>query len=407
MYQLIRRWIYWALVMGLFAPEIISSQPAIVEVNSWAYQLQNIDPAAVAADSTFQLVVLDYSRDGSAEEAFTSAEIGSITASGKLPIAYLSIGEAENYRWYWNPAWDADEDGIPDPGAPAWLGPMNPDWGGNYKVRFWDPQWQAIIFQYLDTIVAQGFRGAYLDIVDAYYYWMEENSEQPAADSLMVQFILRLREHVPDSTFYLIPQNGETIIYEPHVSPLLRDSLFRAIQAIGVEDVFFPGEAEENNPFAPDSYRLDILAEFQRRGEKILSVEYLTEPDLIETYRSAAAERQFVPYATVRALDTLTSGLGLPLSFHVFHVTRRNSTIGLFPNPTNGSLSLVLPADKVFLSFELLDLKGRILLSGDFTTASSFSLRPTLELPHLPSGIYLLLLKESSGYLVRRFTVIK
>jgi len=62
-------------------------------------------------------------------------------------------------------------DGIPDPGAPSWLDKENPDWPGNYKVRFWDSGWQAIIFQYLDKILAQGFDGVYLDLVDAYEYY--------------------------------------------------------------------------------------------------------------------------------------------------------------------------------------------------------------------------------------------
>jgi len=33
----------------------------------------------------------------------------------------MSVGEAEDYRWYWNPSWDANHDGKPDPGAPSWL----------------------------------------------------------------------------------------------------------------------------------------------------------------------------------------------------------------------------------------------------------------------------------------------
>ncbi len=31
----------------------------------------------------------------------------------------MSIGEAENYRWYWQNEWDADNDGQPDSGAPS------------------------------------------------------------------------------------------------------------------------------------------------------------------------------------------------------------------------------------------------------------------------------------------------
>ncbi len=85
----------------------------------------------------------------------------------RLVIAYLSIGEAEDYRYYWQSDWR--------PGDPGWLDHENPNWAGNYKVRYWDANWQAIIFgsenAYLDRILAAGFDGAYLDLVDAYEYF--------------------------------------------------------------------------------------------------------------------------------------------------------------------------------------------------------------------------------------------
>jgi cysteinyl-tRNA synthetase len=96
---------------------------------------------------------------------------------GKV-VAYLSIGEAERYRYYWQRAWDANRDGRPDAAAPSWLGHENPDWPGNYKVKYWDPAWQKIVFEYVDKIAAQGFDGVYLDIIDAYEYY-----EQRAATS--------------------------------------------------------------------------------------------------------------------------------------------------------------------------------------------------------------------------------
>jgi cysteinyl-tRNA synthetase len=158
------------------------NEPAIAdwsEVRDFLYQLQHAegqDRQGFLSDvgvSNFDLVVTDYSFDGSGDEAFTAEEIGTLKSAlgGKL-LAYLSIGEAEDYRWYWQEAWDADRDGVPDPGAPAWLDGENPDWPGNYKVRFWDPGWQAIVLQYLDQILAQGFDGVYLDLVDAYWYYI-------------------------------------------------------------------------------------------------------------------------------------------------------------------------------------------------------------------------------------------
>lgn len=79
----------------------------------------------------------------------------------------MSIGEAENYRYYWQKAWKLHR--------PKWLDRVNPDWAGNYKVRYWNPEWQKIICgdgdSYLNRILAAGFDGVYLDIIDAFEYY--------------------------------------------------------------------------------------------------------------------------------------------------------------------------------------------------------------------------------------------
>lgn len=88
----------------------------------------------------------------------------------RLVVSYMSIGEAEDYRYYWNDSWDTD--------PPFWLGSENPHWEGNYKVRYWDSEWQSVIFgsddAYLDRIIASGFDGVYLDIIDAFEYYEQE-----------------------------------------------------------------------------------------------------------------------------------------------------------------------------------------------------------------------------------------
>ncbi|MBN2443345.1 MAG: endo alpha-1,4 polygalactosaminidase [Spirochaetales bacterium] len=87
----------------------------------------------------------------------------------RLVIAYLSIGEAEDYRYYWDPAWNSN--------PPHWIAAENPAWEGNYKVRYWSEEWQKIIYgnddSYVKKIIDAGFDGVYLDIIDAYEYFEE------------------------------------------------------------------------------------------------------------------------------------------------------------------------------------------------------------------------------------------
>ncbi|MEJ5362058.1 MAG: endo alpha-1,4 polygalactosaminidase [Spirochaetota bacterium] len=91
----------------------------------------------------------------------------------RLVIAYMSVGEAEDYRYYWKEEWRKNK--------PAFLEKENPDWKGNYKVRYWDAQWHEILYgagdtkkfinSYLGKIVCAGFDGVYLDVLDAAMYF--------------------------------------------------------------------------------------------------------------------------------------------------------------------------------------------------------------------------------------------
>ena len=169
----------------------------LAAVRSWAYQLQGSDDsggvltlAAVAAHGA-DLLVVDSSRDGSDAGLFTEAELAPLQADGTTVLAYLSIGEAESYRDYFDPTWLAGDQ--PGPNAPSWLGPTNPDFPDNYKVRYWEPGWQAIILGAsgaLPRLVAAGFDGVYLDIIDAYEFWEERPvAGPPQAGPRMAEFV--------------------------------------------------------------------------------------------------------------------------------------------------------------------------------------------------------------------------
>jgi len=92
----------------------------------------------------------------------------------RLVLAYLSIGEAEDYRPYWKAAWKA--------APPPWLEEENPDWPGNYKVRYWMEDWQEILLggegSRLHQIVDAGFDGVYLDIIDAFEYFEAREKQE-------------------------------------------------------------------------------------------------------------------------------------------------------------------------------------------------------------------------------------
>lgn len=119
--------------------------------------------------TNYDMLIIDYAFHRGVP--FTEDEIQRLKtkANGgqRLVVAYMSIGEAENYRYYWQSDWSQN--------PPQWLEPENPNWPGNYPVKYWTPEWQEIIYKskdsYLSRILAAGFDGVYLDRVDTFEYF--------------------------------------------------------------------------------------------------------------------------------------------------------------------------------------------------------------------------------------------
>ncbi|RMG41489.1 MAG: hypothetical protein D6732_02335 [Methanobacteriota archaeon] len=258
-----------------------------ISVKSWGYQLQGIDFEELKV-SPFDLLVIDYSMDGTNESAWNSEDILSLKEHGKTVIAYISIGEAEDFRYYWNDSWASS--------PPDWMDGENPDWPGNYKVKYWTPEWQSIILDYLSVIVSQGFDGAYLDIIDAYEYYEDQGIGDAAERmvdwvSVIADFARQIR---PD--FLLIPQNGEGLLdFEEYWS---------IIDGIGIEDLFFV-DAGIPRDEASLNERLSHLNKLDG-AKPVLVVDYVISADEQMEFYSLATSHGFIPYSTVRDLDQLT-----------------------------------------------------------------------------------------------------
>ncbi len=405
------------LFLSFLLPNFLFAQ---IEANSWAYQLQNISISQISNNTTFDLVVIDYSQDGTDAQKFSSKEIMQIKNSGKKAIAYISIGEAETYRPYWMNEWDADNNGIPDSAAPSWLGNENPNWKGNYEVRFWEEEWQKIIYTYIDTIIAQNFDGIYCDIVDGYYYWREVAKEKDDADTLMIQFLSNIRAYVDSKTsnqFLIIPQNGEFIIEEDNVTPTLRQKYFNSIDAIGIEDVFFYGNLDEDNPYNPDNTRLNVLTQFIQNKKPVFSVEYLTDANLIETYISKAKEYGFIPYVSKRSLDILNDGIILSAEDNFETLPNEFILLQNYPNPFNPSTTIeysipvksrsgVLPGD-LFIKLKIYDLLGSEIATLVNKEQKPGNYKVTFNPIGLASGIYFYSLQVGNFNINKSMLLIK
>jgi cysteinyl-tRNA synthetase len=283
------------------------------------YQLQNGVIAQIAA-SGFDVVVMDYSSDGSDAGAYSASDLDTLGAAGIVALAYFSIGEAESYRYYFDQSWiESSGELQPTASAPCWLGRTNPDWAGNYKVQHWSDAWQTILMAYLDRIVDAGFDGVYLDIIDGYEYWSDaENGEgfalaEAVAAERMINLVRRIGHHARItrgvSGFYVFPQNGEPILeYDGN------GGFLQTVSGIGVEDVFYDETTAQSAAFT--TFRLGYLEQFVGAGKLVLSTDYVDDGSgsgantaRIADFIAQAEAEGFLPYAALsdRALDEINT----------------------------------------------------------------------------------------------------
>ena len=289
------------------------------------YQLQELDSQAIAA-SGFEVAVIDYSADGSEDGRLGPTGLALMHEQGIKALAYLSIGEAEQYRYYFDSSWTGWF-GHPTTDAPCWLGRTNPAWRGNYKVQFWSEAWQQVVLDYLDRILLDGFDGVYLDIVDGWEYWSDPDnreiitlSPQEAADR-MTELVNRVAAHarltrgVPE--FLVFPQNGEGILAFDGDGRLAPGAFVGAISGIGVEDLYFDETTPQ--PDSETSQRRGWLNLIRDSGRPVLVVDYVdrgTRPvaPIVADFRGLAIADGYIPYVarTDRELRLINSIPGQP-----------------------------------------------------------------------------------------------
>lgn len=257
------------------------------------------------------LIVLDAAFNTDPGGDWMPAEIETIRTgkSGRRVAAYLSIGEAEDYRPYWQKSWDADKDGKPDTGAPSFLNTENPDWKGNYRVRYWQPAWQQIMLPAVDKIVAQGFDGIYLDIVDAFEFYEYDGKTKDWLDNRpnpetgrtyredMIAWVTAIAKRARDKQpgFLVIPQNA---------SQLLEHADYRElISAIGVEDLFVAGRKLRSEK--QSRYVISFLEKLEPTGKPVLVIDYPKSKDVHASAFELAAKHGFTLLLTDRELTTL------------------------------------------------------------------------------------------------------
>jgi len=218
----------------------------------------------------------------------------------KIVLCYMSIGQAEDYRFYWQREWKQN--------PPPWLDEPDGTWAGDYWVRYWNPEWQAIIYgspeSYLDKILELGFDGIYLDRVDAYWYYEDQGRETAARE--MADFVIGLAEYARERHpgFGVFPQNAEEL-------GIRFPDYLETVTGIGVEDLYY-GYPRDHTPSPPGwtAEREAVLDQWVAAGKLVLTIDYSRRPEQIDDAYARAQARGYVPFVTVRSLSRLVINEG-------------------------------------------------------------------------------------------------
>lgn len=289
------------LVLACAAPASAADRPnPFAGAKTWGYQLRNLDAAnrKLIADSPYDLVVIDFARGEDRHEIpLTREEVAEMQkkpdGGKRIVIAYLSIGETENYRYYWKPEWDKQR--------PSWMGKENKEWKANYLAKYWEPEWQKIIYgspqAYVDRVIAAGFDGFYFDRVDAYYFF-GDNEE---ARGRMAKFVSELAEYArkkkPDVG--IMVQNAEELLdrkaYVAAIDGIAKESLLFGVR--GLDKLNTRDDIDETTR---------LLKKASDQGKAIFVVEYLQDKNnIVLADQRINKELNWALYVGTRGLATL------------------------------------------------------------------------------------------------------
>jgi cysteinyl-tRNA synthetase len=128
----------------------------ISNYNSWGYYLNAINFDSIKK-SNLDVIVIDTEKDDKLIDVETIKSLKKKPDNSIRKIfAYVSLGQAENYRPYWKKEWDTK--------PPAWVGKENRIWKGNFEINnLMNPEWVDICKRTIDMVVAMGYDGILID----------------------------------------------------------------------------------------------------------------------------------------------------------------------------------------------------------------------------------------------------
>jgi len=256
-------------------------------------QMNGVNYSTLSSTS-FQLGIVDPDTTG-----LTSSQLGTLESSGKTIIGYLSIGEAENFRSYWQPSWNTT--------PPSFLMAQDPNWPGDYNVKYWDPAWQQIVINQATTMAKAGYNGIMLDVVDAYTVASVAAADGGIANARadMIKFVeaISAATKAINPNFKIIQNNALDLLTTNPDDPTsaTNTAYLSHIDGLVAEDTFYNG----NSTASWSAWNVQYLEHAVTAGKDVLAIDYPTSTTAQQSFISQAIADGFVPFAGTQDLNSI------------------------------------------------------------------------------------------------------
>jgi uncharacterized protein (TIGR01370 family) len=208
--------------------------------------------------------------------------------SKRQVLGYLSLGEVARSRPYYD---EVRQEGI--------LLAENPQWPGSFGVDIRDPRWRhRVITQLVPGILAQGFRGVFLDTLDRA---LAQESANPGMTAAAVEMVKELRQAFPSAilmvnrAYGILPEVAGVIDIE------LGESTFTTYDFANKTSHFGPSDVYK------EQVRVLKQAESTNPKLRVFTLDYWDPNDLkgIQKIYKVQRANGFVPYVATIGLDRI------------------------------------------------------------------------------------------------------